>query len=332
MIPDDEDDEDRDSFPLDIKSIGSAHFELSLERIRETGRHYPLELTLIERKSLLKCTHPGARVRKKLEQAGQGTQVISFTWKEVKNLFDETSLAAAQFGRPHGQQLTVIFARLLEFIRDEIVRAEKPAAAKSVARPVKADTVYQFKITLLGSKPPVWRRIQIQDGTLSELHGLIQAAMGWTDSHLHEFRIQGQTYGDPKMLSLGFEDFNGVDSTKTDISQILPGTSKPFSFKYIYDFGDSWEHEILLEKSLTVKPQIQYPRCLEGKRACPPEDCGGVWGYADSLKALSNPNHEEHENIVEYFGSRFNSQHFDAEKASKAMQGVQAVKGKRAKK
>ena len=105
--------------------------------------------------------------------------------------------------------------------------------------------------------------------------------MGWTNSHLHQFEIKGKRYGDPELLEDGFEDFGCIDSTVTMIGEIVPKTGKRFAFKYEYDFGDSWEHEVLFEGCPPLEKAKKYPLCLEGERACPPEDVGGVWGYGD---------------------------------------------------
>jgi hypothetical protein len=143
--------------------------------------------------------------------------------------------------------------------------------------------------------------------------------MGWTNSHLHQFEIKGKRYGDPELLDDGFGDFVCLDSTKTKLSQILPKTGKRFAFKYEYDFGDGWQHEVVSEGKLPVDPKVKYPLCLEGERACPPEDCGGPWGYGDFLEAIRNPKHEEHESMLEWVGGAFDPEEFDSKKATKLM-------------
>jgi hypothetical protein len=136
---------------------------------------------------------------------------------------------------------------------------------------------------------------------------------------LHQFDIRGKRYGDPELLDDGFDDFECVDSTRTNLSQILPKTGERFAFTYEYDFGDSWEHVVLFEGSPAVDLNTKYPVCLEGERACPPEDCGGVGGYGDFLEAIRNSKHKEHESMLRWIGGRFDSEEFDAMQATKEM-------------
>ena len=124
---------------------------------------------------------------------------------------------------------------------------------------------------------------------------------------------------DPALMDDGFDGFACIDSTKTYLSHVLPGTDKRFAFRYEYDFGDSWQHKILFEGTPPVDLKAKYPLCMEGERACPPEDCGGVWGYGDFLKAIRNPKHEEHDSMLEWVGGRFDSEYFDAKEATAAM-------------
>jgi hypothetical protein len=197
------------------------------------------------------------------------------------------------------------------------IQAPKRARAKSA---IDKGTVYQFKITLVGSKPPIWRRIQVYDGTLDKLHEHIQTAMGWTNSHLHEFEIGGEVFGDPDLLGDGFDRFYGFDSTKTMIRSIVPTSGRGIKFRYRYDFGDSWEHVVEFEGTQPAEKDTKYPVCITGKRACPPEDVGGIWGYQDFLKAIQNPKHKEHREMLEWCGGQFDPEEFDAAEASAAMQ------------
>ncbi len=190
--------------------------------------------------------------------------------------------------------------------------------AQPEKKPVsKADTksLYQFKITLKDSRPPIWRRIQVKDCSLDKLHEHIQTAMGWTNSHLHQFQIEGQCYGDPELLDDGFD---AIDSTRTMISQVVPTDGKSFKFRYEYDFGDCWVHEIFFEGCPSAEPKAKYPLCVEGARACPPEDVGGLPGYAGFLETLADPKHEQHEELLEWSGP-FDPELFDARETTKLM-------------
>ena len=215
------------------------------------------------------------------------------------------------------QRLKLLFIarKLIDCLQDNVVPSVPAKARKS--KPT--DALYQFKVTLLGAKPAIWRRIQVKDCTLDKLHEQIQTAMGWTNSHLHQFEIKGERFGNPELLDDGFEDFECVDSTRTLLSEILPKTKNRFAFTYEYDFGDGWEHEVLFEGSPPVDPNTKYPLCMEGERACPPEDCGGVWGYADFLEAISNKKHEQHQEMLEWIGGRFDPEEFDPAAATKEM-------------
>lgn len=189
-------------------------------------------------------------------------------------------------------------------------------SSRSSSKRTKPKRLYQFKVTLLGIEPPIWRRIQVTDCSFDKLHEHIQTAMGWTNSHLHLFDIKGKHCGDPELLGDGFEY---VDSTRTLLSDLLPKDLKRLAFSYLYDFGDGWEHEVLFEGCPPLDPKAKYPLCLEGERACPPDDCGGVWGYAEFLEALGDEQHEEHEDMLEWIGGKFDSEAFDPGAATKSM-------------
>ena len=179
----------------------------------------------------------------------------------------------------------------------------------------KFDQVYQFKITLRGAKPPIWRRIQVPETyTFYDLHVAIQDAMGWDDYHMHEFELVNPSTGQNIWIGIPDEIF-GYDSGreilagwKQKISQWLSLENK--SAEYTYDFGDNWEHIIKLEKILPRKDSVKYPVCTAGKLACPPEDCGGIWGYADFLEIIGDPDNEEYEEMMEWAGDEFDPEHF----------------------
>jgi hypothetical protein len=179
----------------------------------------------------------------------------------------------------------------------------------------KSDTIYQIKVTLRDSKPPIWRLIQVRGDTrLDQMHAILQEVMGWDSYHLHQFIIFGDYYGEPH------DDFDNIDMKdhrKYKLSDFL--TEAGVKFVYEYDFGDSWEHILLLEKILSAEKDTQYPVCLKGKRACPPEDVGGIWGYENFLEAIADPEHEEHEDYLEWIGDDFDPEEFDLEEINQGL-------------
>jgi len=172
--------------------------------------------------------------------------------------------------------------------------------------------IYQIQIALTRFKPKIWRRLLIpSDLLLSDFHKIIQSSMGWTNSHLHQF-IKNQIFYTERMPDDDtWEEMNNVDYVKTKISDLLK--KEKDKIVYEYDFGDGWEHDVLLEKILPFDEKLKYPVCLAGKMNCPPEDCGGVWGYSDLLEILKNPKHEEYDSYIEWLGGAFDPEHFDKE-------------------
>jgi hypothetical protein len=174
-------------------------------------------------------------------------------------------------------------------------------------------SVYELKITLLGSDPPIWRRVQVlPETTLGELNFVLQAVMGWTDSHLHQFTIREGQYSDPQ-----FELDGAEDEFDVTLGEVAPRARRRFEF--LYDFGDGWEHDVVVERIVPCEPRKRYPACVGGERACPPEDCGGVWGYLDFLEAIGNPDHEEHEGMLAWFGGAFDPEAFDVKAVNKQL-------------
>lgn len=178
-------------------------------------------------------------------------------------------------------------------------------------------SLFQLKIVLLGSRPAIWRRLQVPgDARLDWLHAVLQVAMGWTNSHLHHFLTSDARYTDPRQLEgpVSGEEPDR-DETRFSLQQIAPETGVQFGYEY--DFGDSWEHELTVEKILP--PEAAAARtalCLAGARACPPEDYGGIWGYAELLKTLKNPKHPEHASMKEWLGRPFDATAFDVAKTN----------------
>ena len=184
----------------------------------------------------------------------------------------------------------------------------------------QSQSVYQLKITLRGIRPLIWRRVQVHsDVTLAHLHWVIQFAMGWTNSHLHSFSIQEMEYS-LNMPSLGFDEQDMRNEQPVKLSKIITG--EKFKFVYLYDFGDCWEHEVLVEKVLTAQGDTRYPVCVKAKRACPPEDCGGTWGYQTLLKAIKDPKHPEHRFRLEWLGSSFDSEDVELDEINELLETI----------
>lgn len=193
--------------------------------------------------------------------------------------------------------------------------AEAAGPSRAIVPPTGPSHVLRLRITLpLEDLPPVWRRIELDaEGSFWDLHVAIQDAMGWTDSHLHEFRLLDPESERTLRIGLPFEEF--LDEEPTLQGWLLPllaflGPEQPRCV-YEYDFGDGWKHEIELEALDVAEPGRAYPRLLDGERACPPEDVGGPYMYGEFLKALRDPSHEEHELNVTWIGGSFDPEAFD---------------------
>jgi hypothetical protein len=178
----------------------------------------------------------------------------------------------------------------------------------------KFNRVYQFKITLKNSKPPIWRRIQVPETyTFWDLHVAIQDVMGWLDYHLHLFDVIDPSTGLKMEIGIPEEEFKDYGRTIPEWKEKIADyfTMENRKADYTYDFGDNWEHRIELENILPREEDVKYPICNKGKRACPPEDCGGIWGYEELLEIIRDPEHEEHEEMLEWIGGDFDPKHFD---------------------
>lgn len=176
--------------------------------------------------------------------------------------------------------------------------------------------IYQFKITLLESKPLIWRKIQVPENfTFWDLHVAIQDAMGWYDCHLHHFRTIGVNPRDWQYIGIPFDEDDEerlLEGWEENISAWFD-LKKKKAMIYEYDFGDGWQHRVELEKILPREPSAQYPICIGGKRSCPPEDCGGIGGYENLLEIIDDPSNEEHKEIMEWLGNGFDPEEFDAQ-------------------
>lgn len=178
----------------------------------------------------------------------------------------------------------------------------------------KSNVAYQLKISLDHIKPAIWRRFIVDsDIKLPDLHKVIQTIMGWYNSHLHQFRINNKYYSMPNEESISeFTDYR-----KITLNQVI--TNEKQKFYYDYDFGDGWEHTIILEKILPRDNNSKYPVCIDGKRNCPPEDCGGVGGYEDMIEIISNPTKDGYDAMIEWLGDEYDPEEFEIEEINEML-------------
>jgi len=188
---------------------------------------------------------------------------------------------------------------------------------QAVSRAGPSRRICRLKVTLRDIRPAIFRRIEVRDDiTLERLHDILQVAMGWTDSHLHAFHVRETTYGVPDRE---WPDDTVSEKKMTLRSLIENGVKR---FQYDYDFGDDWSHDILIERTTEPEAGVKYPRCLAGKRACPPEDCGGAWGYAELLEILADPGHPEHAERLDWTGGHFDAEEFDLDRVNRELRRV----------
>jgi hypothetical protein len=178
------------------------------------------------------------------------------------------------------------------------------AEATTTKKKAAQKRVVTIKITLRGSKPPIWRRVVMPaSSTLADLHLAIQSSMGWGDSHLHQFDVDGRYYGDRSMMD------DVADERRLTLNGLVNAGAHRFS--YTYDFGDNWEHIVTIEKVAYAEIAPPGPICIAGKRACPPEDCGGIWGFYHLLQVLADPSHPEYKDQKEWFDHDFDPEAFE---------------------
>ncbi|MDR1932231.1 MAG: plasmid pRiA4b ORF-3 family protein [Spirochaetales bacterium] len=192
--------------------------------------------------------------------------------------------------------------------------------AAKAARPKGPNSIFVFKISIKGIRPQIWRSVQVPgDFSLADFHHVIQRAMGWYNAHLHSFTIEKETYSDD--LSNDRSGF-GEDAEDESVTLERLGLEAKQRFLYTYDFGDNWDHQILVSKILPAQQCSQedrlYPLCLKGERACPPEDCGGVYGYDEVMEALKNPEAESSADWTEWLGT-YDPEFFDIDAVNKRL-------------
>ena len=274
---------------------------------QDPTKQFPLKLSLAQRKVIAQILPIFAQ---RLQLDALNVRMVPLTLDEIRMIH--------QAARPYCKQID---SGLRRYSLRRVVAVTEKALEDftGIGRISVKDRIYQFRVALKGITPPIWRRFQTRDCTIDKLHDRIQNAMGWTNSHLHHFRINKKLYGDPWLMDDGFESEGYIDSTVATISEVVPRSGERFHFEYEYDFGDGWWHDVLFEGCLKSTPGQRYPICLEGERTCPPEDVGGSSGYRKFVRSIARPSHPDHDENLVWIGGSFDPEHFDPEKATRRM-------------
>ncbi|XVU28239.1 plasmid pRiA4b ORF-3 family protein [Actinoplanes sp. CA-054009] len=242
------------------------------------------------------------------DEDGPGHHSLALLLRARMGTLPEPSRPPARHGS--NTDMSSLVEMLTQFAEHAPKPRRAPQPTKLPAKRKKSDgpaPIYQIKVGLRGAKPPIWRRLEIAaDTSLSDLHHTIQTAFGWEDSHLHVFETPYGAYG------VADRELGHRAEKPVTLEQVAPEAGH--KLRYMYDFGDNWEHDIVVEKILERRP-VPYPRCTAGRRAAPPDDCGGIWGYADLIDILADPSHPEHEDRLEQLAlptaDAFDPSHFD---------------------
>jgi hypothetical protein len=286
---------------------------MATKRRKRPDEKFPLKLTVKQRESLLHATRLSRGIKTRLKEAPPDQRFLEFTRKELEKMGKEIDTSLDYATSEYRSRLYAVINRIDDSLADI---EEKALREKRQVRP-KSGSIYQFKITLKGSDPPIWRRIQVADCTLGKLHEILQVVMGWKDRHQHRFMIRGKLYRplEPEDHLWGSERY---DEDLNSLSHLIAIGRRSW-FTYDYDVEDGWKLRITPESSPEAEESIRYPRCVDGAMASPPEDFGGLMGYAEFLEASRNPNHESHEEIREWIGGGFDSEKFDLDEVNREL-------------
>ncbi|MBK6835580.1 MAG: plasmid pRiA4b ORF-3 family protein [Bacteroidetes bacterium] len=179
------------------------------------------------------------------------------------------------------------------------------------------ENLLQLKINLEGIKPNIWRTVLVSNtSTVYELHHIIQIAFGWENYHAYSFSKNDSIYGNPILL----DDETVINDKEIFLHELFE--KRGTKINYEYDFGDGWIHSIALEDILPNDSKVKHPVCLEGERACPPEDCGGTFGYSNLVNVMKNSKHPEHKEFVKWLGKPFDSESIDLVEVNKELKTI----------
>lgn len=273
-----------------------------------------LKLSPEQRSSILKYTTLPDSLAQRMARKVTDEHANQFTLDELDELLNHVEMAVFRAKGNEKQKILRIVKKVSKLLGSDIDAAEFSKRRSSK----KTNTVFQIKITLEGTEPPIWRRLQTKDCTLEKLHALIQVTMGWEFEHLYRFEVGGVEFSNVE---------SDIDDEVQDVrafklSDVILTSHRRPRFSYEYDFGDGWKHQLIVEERFEPKAGVAYPVCTAGARACPPEDCGGPWGYADFIEAIQNPTHNRHEELLEWVGGEFDPEAFDLEALNKELAGI----------
>jgi hypothetical protein len=256
----------------------------------------------------------------------KGTHIApEFTLEEMELLTDHFAAAANHAkDKKIGKALDKLYnnlatmGELIDIIKVRWEKIEKENQKRAYIKTL-TNSVYQLHISLNDIEPVIWRRIQVLGRvSLYKLNRIIQESMGWTNSHLNLFNINDVEY-EVKYENVE-ENPDALDEREFKLCQVVQAENVNFTF--LYDFGDYWEHSVLVEKILPKEPDVKYPICLDGKRACPPEDCGGITGFVEFVEAVRNPYHEDHQAMIEWVGYKYDPNEFNIALANKRLKRI----------
>jgi Plasmid pRiA4b ORF-3-like protein len=279
-----------------------------------------LELKLSEGQSrtILKYAELPAHLGERLAAKHTVAKRPQFTLDELDELLDHVETSVYRAKGNEKQKVLRIVENVSELLGSNI----DPDEVSEQRLPKETTVVFQIKVTLMGIAPLIWRRVQTLDCTLADLHDLLQVTMGWDFEHVYRFIICGIKYMASDIA--GDEDIQ--DACDTNLSDVLPAQNRRPRFHYLYDFGDQWMHQLVVEERFSPEQGVKYPICVAGQRACPPEDCGGPWGYPDFVETISNVHHRRHEETLEWVGGEFDPESFNLESVNKELQRMRKRK------
>ena len=278
---------------------------------KQPDEKFPLKLTVKQRESMMQATRLTMGLKTRIKKASKDQQFVEFTKKELEKMGDEIDASLVYVPPAHRKQLNVVLNKIGDLLAYLVVKhiVQKGQAVD------KAGVIYQFKVTLKESHPRIWRRIQVPDCTLGELHEVLQVVMGWEDCHLHQFVVNGKHFGEATHddLDMEIEDEDGIRSARSyDGQEHSPDRLRVRLRRLLAARDRPGENP-------GTRAEVKYPRCVEGARACPPEDVGGIWGYAEFLEAISDPSHEDHADMVDWIGGKFDPEKFSVDEVNKEL-------------